>query len=197
MSISPSAGWTPPPGYKGPVIDGKTYTPPTTTWVKDAEGNLVKKVTPGTGMDGLYGRNTVGKSQTEFDGETFLKLLVTQLKFQDPSKPADSSQIMQQSATLSMTEQINNMVKSAAQTQATYSALLAEQRINAAVGLVGRKVEYVTDPNDPTKTAQGVVDSVKFEATGPMLSIGGKSVSYQDVTQVLAPTTPTGSPGAP
>lgn len=190
MSISPSAGWTPPPGYKAPVIDGKTYTPPTTTWVKNADGQLVQKTDVADGMTGLYGRNTKGKSQTEFDGETFLKLLVTQLKFQDPSKPADSSQIMQQSATLSMVEQINNMVKSNAATQSTYSSMLAEQRINAAVGLVGRKVEYVTDPNDPTKTAQGVVDSVKFEATGPMLSIGGKKISYQDITQVLKDTPP-------
>ncbi|MBW3083929.1 hypothetical protein KEM60_00111 [Austwickia sp. TVS 96-490-7B] len=188
------------PTYHPLVIDGKTYERPTTGYVKDKDGKLVPVSTPGKGMDGLYGRNTTGKSATEFDGETFLKLLVTQLKYQDPSKPADSSQIMQQSATLSMTEQINNMVKSNANIQATYTSMLAEQRISSAMSVVGRKVEYVTDPKDPQKTEQGVVDSVKFDGTGPILSIGGKDIPYTSVTKVIsstaAPTPPPATPPA-
>ncbi len=190
-STSPSASYTLSPNYSPVKIDGKTYSPPTTTYTTDAKGNLVATTTPGTGMQGLTGQNTTGKSQTEFDGETFLKLLVTQLKYQDPSKPMDSSQIMQQSATLSMVEQINNMVKSNATIQSPYTAMLAEQRISSAVAIVGRTVEYLSDPTDPTKTAEGVVDSVKFDGTGPILSVGGKSVPYQDVTQVKAPTATT------
>lgn len=195
---SPSASYLLSPNYSGVKINGTTYTPPTTTYTKDAKGNLVATTTPGSGMQGLTGQNTTGKSQTEFDGETFLKLLVTQLKYQDPSKPMDSSQIMQQSATLSMVEQINNMVKANDKTQATYTSMLAEQRISSAVAIVGRTVQYMADPNDPTKTAEGVVDSVKFDGTGPILSVGGKSVPYQDVTQVMAAAsaTTTGTTGA-
>lgn len=204
MSISPSADYTLPSGYKAPIIDGKPYAPPTTSYLKDKDGNIVRDKNglpilsskPAEGMEGLTGRTTVGKSRTEFDGETFLRLLVAQLKYQDPSKPADSSQIMQQTATLSMVERINAMAKSNEETNKTYTSMLAEQRISAAVALVGYKVEYVADPNDPTKTATGLVDSVKFDGTGPILSVGGKNVPYQDVTKVMtatgstSPTTP-------
>ena len=190
------------PSYKPPTIDGKVYKPPTTEYLKDKDGNPVldkygRPVTvtkPAEGMEGLTGRNTKGKSQTEFDGETFLKLLVTQLKFQDPSKPADSSQIMQQTATLSMVERINQMVTSNEDIQKTYTSMLAEQRISSAVGLVGRTVEYLPDPTKAEVTATGVVESVKFDGTGPILSVGGKKVPYQDVTQVKAPTAPSGAP---
>lgn len=178
------SAWNWDPSYKGVQINGTTYKPPTTTYTTDDKGKIVATSTPDKGMEALTGLNTTGKSATEFDGETFLKLLVTQLKYQDPSKPMDSSQIMQQSATLSMVEQINNMVKSNDKIQSTYTTMLAEQRIASSVGLVGRSVEYTPDPNDPTKTASGVVDSVKFDGTGPILSVGGKDVPYQNVTQV-------------
>lgn len=194
-----TAAWIWDPAHKGVTIDGKTYQPPTTEYLKDKDGKLVLDkggnpilvTKPAEGMSGLTGRNTTGKSQTEFDGETFLKLLVTQLKFQDPSKPADSSQIMQQTATLSMVERINQMVTSNENIQKTYTSMLAEQRISSAVGLVGRTVEYVPDGTKPDVKATGVVDSVKFDGTGPILSVGGKNVPYQDVTQVkAAPATP-------
>ncbi len=203
MTISGDvSGSTWDPTYKGVTIDGKTYKPPTTEYLKDKDGNPVLDkfgrpvvvTKPAEGMESLTGRNTKGKSQTEFDGETFLKLLVTQLKFQDPSKPADSSQIMQQTATLSMVERINQMVTSNENIQKTYTSMLAEQRISSAVGLVGRTVEYVPDAAEPDDKATGIVDSVKFDGTGPILSVGGKSVPYQDVTQVKAATAPSGTP---
>lgn len=202
MTVSnDTAAWNPNPTYKPITVDGKTYAPPTTEYLKDADGNPVldqfgRPLTvtrPAAGMEGLTGRNTTGKSKTEFDGETFLKLLVAQLKFQDPSKPADSGQIMQQSATLSMVERINQMVTSNENIAKTYTAMLAEQRISSAVGLVGRTVEYVPDAAEPQVTATGVVDSVRFDGTGPILSVGGKNVPYQDVTQVTATTAPDGT----
>ncbi|WP_116115070.1 flagellar hook assembly protein FlgD [Austwickia chelonae] len=205
MSIpisDPRGTWD--PTHRGPVVDGKTYTPPTMTYLKDKDGNIVlgddgKPILvnkPAEGMEGLTGRSTVGKKQGEFDGEMFLKLLIAQLKYQDPSKPTDSSQIMQQTATLSMVERMNAMAKVNEETNKTYTSMLAEQRISAAVALVGSKVEYAVDPNDPTKTAVGLVDSVKFDGTGPILSVGGKNVPYQDVTKVMTATSGTSTTGS-
>lgn len=200
MTVSSSAAdYTAPKGYTPPSFDGVTYQTPTTGYTVDENGRVVLTTTPKAGMEGLTGRNTSGKTPSEFDGEMFLKLLVAQLKYQDPSKPTDTSALMQQTATLSMVERINAMAESNEAMQKTYASMLAEQRISSSVGLVGRTVVYATDPQDVTKTAEGVVESVKFDGTGPILSVGGKDVPYNDVTSVKAPTPgspPSGSPSA-
>ena len=200
--------WTWDPSSKGGVtIDGTAYKAPTTSYLKDKDGNIVLNdqgrptlvTTPSPGMEGLTGKNTSGKKPSEFDGEMFLKLLVAQLKYQDPTKPTDTSALMQQTATLSMVERINAMAKSNEEMIKTYTSMLAEQRISGSVGLVGRTVVYASDPTNPDKTAEGVVESVKFDGTGPILSVGGKDVPYNDVTSVKAvPTTaPAGGPADP
>ena len=195
--------WTWDPSSKGGVtIDGTAYKAPTTSYLKDKDGNIVLDkngrptlvTTPSPGMEGMAGKNTSGKKPSEFDGEMFLKLLVAQLKYQDPTKPTDTSALMQQTATLSMVERINAMAKSNEEMIKTYTSMLAEQRISSSVGLVGRTVVYAADPNDPDKTAEGVVESVRFDGTGPILSVGGKDVPYNDVTSVKAAVNAAPSP---
>ena len=59
-------------------------------------------VTPNTAgsTSGIYTGSTkpVTKSDSLSDKDTFLKLLVAQLKYQDPSNPADSTQFLAQTA---------------------------------------------------------------------------------------------------
>ena len=43
--------------------------------------------------------------------DVFLKLLVAQLKYQDPSNPADSSQMMSQTATFTQVEKLEEIAK--------------------------------------------------------------------------------------
>jgi flagellar basal-body rod modification protein FlgD len=137
-----------------------------------------------TGMGTLTGQNTRNTGATAFDKDTFLKLLVAQLKYQDPSHPADSGQLMQQTSSLSMVESTNQMAKEISAMVNTYTSMLAEQRMASGVALVGHNVSYL-DPSDATKTLQGVVDSVKFDATGPILSVGGKDVPLSSVSAVV------------
>ena len=125
---------------------------------------------------------TVGK-------DMFLKLLVAQLKFQNPMEPVDSSQFMAQTAQFTMVEKLQAM---AAQTD----ALVAGEASQRAAGLLGRQVTYVDD-NGATQT--GVVTGTKFGTDGPVLKLGaggsGTSpespveISLNDVREVaLAPT---------
>ncbi|MFY0407017.1 flagellar hook assembly protein FlgD [Solicola sp. PLA-1-18] len=125
---------------------------------------------------------TTPTSSTAMDKDTFMKLLVAQLKYQDPMNPTDSAQFMAQTAQFTSLEKLEQV---ADQTQQSLAAQLAF----GASSLVGRTVSY---PQPDGSTATGVVDTVSFTSAGPVLSVGGTDVSMNDVTAVTA-TKPSGT----
>ena len=131
--------------------------------------------TPVTGTtDSATGQTdpqTIGK-------DTFLKLLVAQLKYQNPMEPVDSSQFMAQTAQFTMVEKLQAMV---AQTD----ALVAGEASQRAAGLLGRQVSYV-DAEGATQT--GVVTGTRFGSDGPVLLLGSTEISLNDVREVTLVT---------
>jgi flagellar basal-body rod modification protein FlgD len=101
--------------------------------------------------------------------DTFLKLLVAQLKYQDPMEPVDSSQFMAQTAQFTMVEKLEAM---AAQTD----ALVAGEASQRAAGLLGRQVTYLDDQG---AAQSGVVTGTRLGSDGPVLLLGpgGSGVS--------------------
>src|SRR4051812_20000968 len=96
--------------------------------------------------------------------DAFLKLLVAQLKYQDPMKPSDSTAFMAQTAQFSMLEQLTNMAKQS-------DTVLASQQSQTAAGLIGRSVTY-TDA-DTKESLTGIVSGAMFGGTdGPKLKVG-------------------------
>src|ERR671920_2089734 len=67
--------------------------------------------------------------------DVFLKLLVAQLKYQDPSNPVDSSQMMAQTATFTQVEKLEELAKQNA-------AMLVLQEASTAGAMVGRTATY-------------------------------------------------------
>jgi flagellar basal-body rod modification protein FlgD len=121
------------------------------------------------------------ENNTQLDSDAFLKLLVAQLKYQDPSKPTDSTQMMAQSAQFSMVQRLEDMAKS------TASTLGIEQGM-AASSLVGKSISWL-DPDGSTKT--GTVSSASFGGAAPsepVLKVAGttgtSSVQLSQVTAV-------------
>jgi flagellar basal-body rod modification protein FlgD len=81
-----------------------------------------------------HGNDKLGKDE-------FLKLLMTQMKYQDPTAPADSQAFVAQLAQFSQLEMATNQQK-------TLESLLlstTNQQQMQAVGLVGKDVLYSTD----------------------------------------------------
>jgi flagellar basal-body rod modification protein FlgD len=113
--------------------------------------------------------------------DAFLKLLVAQLKYQDPMNPAEGAEFIAQTAQFTLVEKIEEMAQASA-------AALVPQRIAQASALVGRTVSYA----DGAGTSRsGVVDSVKILATGAVLVVGDDQVALTDITEVTAtPPTP-------
>jgi flagellar basal-body rod modification protein FlgD len=111
--------------------------------------------------------------------DAFLKLLVAQLKYQNPMEPVDSSQFMAQTAQFTMVEKLQAM---AAQTD----ALVAGEASQRAAGLLGRQVTYLDQQG---VERSGVVTGTKFGTDGPVLRLGKTEISLNDVREVaLAPT---------
>lgn len=128
--------------------------------------------TPATAPDATtptdYSKTQKDKTGSEFglDKDAFLKILVEQLKNQDPSSPGDSNQYVQQMTSYSMLEQLTNISQAMQVQQANNAA-------TTATSLVGHTVTYLdADAHEQS----GVVTSVDFASSdGPTLTIGDKS----------------------
>ena len=123
------------------------------------------------------GSGTTGTSPADaMNKDMFLKLMVAQLKNQDPMNPTDSSQFLAQTAQFTSLEKLDEVSSQTAQ------ALTAQMAFGAST-LVGRSVTYTgTDGAEAT----GPVDSVRFTSTGPMLGVGGVEVPLASVVKVAA-----------
>jgi len=119
----------------------------------------------------------------------FLKLLVAQLKYQNPMSPTDPSSFMAQTAQFSMVEKLEQMA-------ADSSELLTEQRWTTATALLGRQITWTAaDANGNPITKTGVVTGAKTgtSATGPTLLVGDTEVPNGSVTSVNTASAPSTS----
>lgn len=109
-------------------------------------------VAAGTGVDAAA--NGIGL-------QDFMKILLTQLTYQDPLKPMDNQQFMAQIAqftTLEQTQQLN----------ARIDALLSTQASLQSVGLIGRSVDITTAQGG---SASGTVVSLSLQGETPLITI--------------------------
>jgi len=95
------------------------------------------------------------------DQNTFLQLLIAQMKNQDPTNPMDTAQMMGQFAQLSQVEQ-------AVQTNSKLDALLSSSALSQADSLIGRTVDFVSD--DGT-TVSGKIKSVSINEDGAVANL--------------------------
>lgn len=111
--------------------------------------------------------NTLGK-------DAFLKLLVAQLRYQDPSSPADGTAFIAQTAQFTQVEKLSDLAS-------TEQQLLAVQLRLGASALIGRTVRY-TGADGSTGT--GVVSSASFTGSTPTVRVGDADVPLSEVTEV-------------
>jgi flagellar basal-body rod modification protein FlgD len=113
------------------------------------------------------------------DKDLFLKLLVSQLKYQDPSKPADASAFLAQTAQFTMVEKLEGVATAQQQ-------LLSAQLMLGATNLVGHTVTYSgADGMEHT----GVVSSATISGSSPTVKVGNTDVPLSSVKEVRNATT--------
>ncbi len=133
-----------------------------TTAVKAKDANRMSKAgEPGE-------KNALGK-------DSFLKLLVTELRHQDPTKPMEDKDFIAQMAQFSSLEQISNLNKE-------IKNLVASSKSSEAYGLLGREIEAY-DPVQK-KPVKGTVSSVFFKGEELMMRVGKEDVLMKDIHSV-------------
>ena len=113
----------------------------------------------------------------------FMKLLVNQLRYQDPLSPAKNGEFVAQLAQFSSLEQmeaLNQNIVGLAMLQ--QSNELMSQLTNSSV-LIGMSVRY-TDPTTGD-LEEGTVDSVRIEDGIAMLIVNGEAIPLALVSEVL------------
>jgi flagellar basal-body rod modification protein FlgD len=122
------------------------------------------------------GPGTSGSAASQLDQDTFLKLMVAQLRNQDPMNPTDSSQFLAQTAQFTSLEKLGQVADQSAQA-------LAAQMAFGASGMVGKTITY-TDADGAEAT--GAVASVRFGPSGPLLDVDGAEVALDKVVALTA-----------
>ena len=112
----------------------------------------------------------------QLDDQGFLQLLIAQLDNQDPSSPTDSTTILTQTTQLAQMQTLEEQITTARES-------FALQMREAAAAFVGRQASW-TDADGNTQS--GVVSSVDFSGSVPLLHVGDTDVAL-DAVQTLAP----------
>ncbi|KQT21059.1 MAG: flagellar hook assembly protein FlgD [Bradyrhizobium sp.] len=123
-------------------------------------------VTSATEKSSSSNGTTSATSSNSVDYNTFLQLLIAQMKNQDPTNPMDTAQYMSQFAQLSTVEQ-------AMQTNAKLDALLSSQSLSQANGLIGKTVSF-TDSTGASFSGKVVSVSINSDGSIATLADGTK-----------------------
>jgi flagellar basal-body rod modification protein FlgD len=110
--------------------------------------------------DALGAASSTTSGADAMDKDTFLKLLVAQLKYQDPSNPVDSSQFIAQTAQFTQVEKMTDVANS-------MTDLVSSQASSSAAALVGRQVTWDTTDG---AIASGVVEAATL-GSSPTLKV--------------------------
>lgn len=116
---------------------------------------------------------TTKKTNDSLGKDDFLKLLITQLQYQDPMNPMEDKEFISQMAQFTSLEQMQNLNSSMQMTQAS--------------SMIGMKVTWTDSSSAEVKT--GVVDSVRLVDGAPKLVIGSDSIELSKITGVEYPKT--------
>lgn len=110
--------------------------------------------------------------------EDFLKILLTQLTYQDPLKPLDNQQFMAQMAqftSLEQTQQLNSKLET----------LITNQAALQSVGLIGRTVDITVSGS----TLTGTVSALSLSGDSPLITVrtsAGATLSNISLSQLVA-----------
>lgn len=127
----------------------------------------------------------VDGSGNAFGQDAFLKLLVSQLRFQDPSEPVDNEAFLGQMAQFTGVEQMVKLNKS-------MEKLSGSSMKTDAVAMLGAEVtilpsSQVLKEGESPLQVTGIVKQIRFEGSDAMLEVNGLEYSMADVVKVRVP----------
>jgi len=119
--------------------------------------------------------SATANSTNGLDKDAFMKLLVAQLRYQNPMNPADGQEYLAQAAQFAQVERLEQIATA-------QSESLAYQQILLSSSLVGRQIKATQGD----ETVEGLVSGVEFDSGKPVLVVGDKQVPVGAVEEVTA-----------
>ncbi len=116
-----------------------------------------------------------GEEKGNLGKDSFLKLLVTQLQHQDPTRPMEDREFIAQMAQFSSLEQMTNLNNEVRN-------LLSSSKASEAYGILGKNIESYDSVLQQAVT--GKVTSVFFKGNELMLRVGSNEVAMKNVHSV-------------
>lgn len=120
-----------------------------------------------------YENNKDNVGNASLGQDAFLQLLMTQLKYQDPTNPMNNQEFLAQQAQFTQLTELQELNENITKTN---SQLLATNELTQASSMIGREVEAL-DPTDSSKKVKGVVSEVRFDEEGIKIVIGNEGES--------------------
>lgn len=124
--------------------------------------------------------STATSSPRELGPQDFMKLLLAEMKNQDPMRPMDDKEMIGQMAQL---QSVQTMQSMSTNLKSGLAELTALQNVNLASGLIGKSVEATTTDG----LVAGIVSSVTFgsDRGDVQLIIGDHKVNLKDLSRVV------------
>lgn len=123
------------------------------------------------------GTDNVTKGQLGKD--EFLKILMTQLKNQDPTDPLKDKEFIAQMAQFTSVEQLSNMSK---------ELKLMRQSIGLSSSLIGKEVAWTTvNEKGESKSGTGVVESIIVKDGSQFALVKGEQINLDSISQISNP----------
>lgn len=120
---------------------------------------------------------TTTASISSTDEDDFMTILLAELKYQDPTSPMDSTQMMSQLATL-------NQLNAILAIKDTLNEMKTSQTISYAASLIGKTITAIPDANDSSTYVKGVVSSIIIEGGVTTVQVDGQDIELSTIVAV-------------
>lgn len=118
--------------------------------------------------------SAAGADSLSLGKDSFLQLLLTQLRYQDPLKPMEDQDFIAQLAQLNTLEELQSLNRS-------FGEFMQQQNVMRGAELLGRSVVGATADGTPVS---GLVSSVAVRGGQVLLTVGGREVPLSGVTAI-------------
>lgn len=142
--------------------------------------NNTSSITGGTAATRAQYQGTTAKAMGKDD---FIKMLIAQLRNQDPTNPQGGAEFAAQLAQFSSLEQLTNL-NTAITSQSQNDVNLRNAQL---VNLIGKNITAQTPPaadGTPAAPVSGQVTAVNYKNQAVSLTVAGQDISFSDILAV-------------
>lgn len=112
-------------------------------------------------------------SEQQYDQDMFLKLMLEQLKYQDPLEPTGSTEFLQQQAMFTQVSELQKL----------NSEISTNNQLVQGSLMIDKEV-VLTDPSNSSKEITGIVTSVGYNGSEATIEVNGKNYPISSVKTI-------------